>query len=36
MAWSRSLTFRDLAYVASAMLPERAYRWIVDLADSAD
>ena len=36
MAWSRSFSFRELPYVASALLPLRAYRWIVGLADKAD
>jgi hypothetical protein len=36
MAWSRSFSFRELPYVASVLLPLRAYRWIVGLADKAD
>ena len=36
VAWARSFTFRELPYIASALLPEGAYRWIVGLADKAD
>ena len=36
MAWSRSFSLRELPYVVAALLPERAYRWVVGLADRAD